>query len=95
MIAASTMVPVLVLNPRACNAAPTLANSDSPSLLSLSSRQNFNFVVASGTGSRSRIDAYEAAQADAVVQCVLTGQVRQIKPVLNEVDAQHALQTDR
>src|SRR5512133_1671960 len=93
MMVASTMVPVLTLKPRSCNSCPTLANRASPSLLSLSSLRNFNIVVASATGSRPS-NAHKVAQAGAVVQGFLTGQIRQVEPVLDEVDAQHAFQTN-
>jgi hypothetical protein len=47
-----------------------------------------------GHGLTAQIDAHEAAQAGTVVQRLLTSQVSQVEPVLDEVDAQHALQTD-
>jgi hypothetical protein len=40
------------------------------------------------------VDAHEAAQAGAVVQRFFAGLVGQVEPVLDEVDAQHALQPD-
>jgi len=43
----------------------------------------------------SQIDTNEAAQTGAVIQGFLTRQVSQVEPVLDEVDTQHALQTDR
>ena len=41
-----------------------------------------------------RRDADEAAHAGTVVQCLLTSQIGRIAPVLSEVHAQHAFQTD-
>jgi hypothetical protein len=43
----------------------------------------------------AQIDAHEVAQAGAVVQRFLHGVVGQVEPVLQQVDAQHALQPDR
>jgi hypothetical protein len=43
----------------------------------------------------TQIDAYEAAQAAAVVQRLFASEVGQIEPVLNEVNPQHPFQTNR
>jgi hypothetical protein len=50
-----------------------------------------------GVGHRlaPQVDAHEAAQAGAVVQRFLAGLVGQVEPMLDEVDAQHALQPNR
>ena len=47
-----------------------------------------------GHGLATQVDANEAAQAGTVVQGFLAGQVGEVEPVLDEMDAQHALQTD-
>ncbi len=46
-------------------------------------------------GFTAQVNPDKATQADAVVQRFFAGKVRRIEPVLNEVDAQHALQTNR
>ena len=43
----------------------------------------------------SQVDAGKAPQAGAVVERFLAGQIGQVEPVLQKVDAQHALQPDR
>ena len=60
------------------------------SSLSLSMGRNFSGVAALSTGLLPRTDAHKAAQARTVVQRLLAGQ---IEPLLDEVNAQHALQT--
>jgi hypothetical protein len=47
-----------------------------------------------GRGLVPKVDAHEAAQTGAVVQSFLAGLVGQVEPVLDEVNAQHALQPD-
>ena len=42
----------------------------------------------------TQVDAYEAAQAGAVIQRLFAGLVSQIEPVLHEQHAQHPLQSD-
>jgi hypothetical protein len=44
MMVASTMVPVLILKPRACNCLPTWANRASPNLL-LSKQRNLSYSI--------------------------------------------------
>ena len=46
-----------------------------------------------GHGLAAQINSDKAAQAGTVVQGFFAGQIRQVEPV-NEVDAQHALQTN-
>jgi hypothetical protein len=41
-----------------------------------------------------QVNANEAAQTGAVVQRLLTGQVSEVEPKLNELDTLHALKTD-
>jgi len=43
----------------------------------------------------AQVDPHEAAQARAVVQRLLAGEVRQVGPVLDEVNPRHALSPDR
>ena len=49
-----------------------------------------------GVGYRlaAQIDAHETVQAGPVVQRLLAGQIGQVEPVLDEVNAQHALQAN-
>ena len=47
-----------------------------------------------GHGLTTQVNAYEAAQAGTVVQGLLTCQVGEVEPVLDEVNTQHALQTN-
>jgi hypothetical protein len=47
-----------------------------------------------GHAARAQVNAHEAAQAGTVIQGLLARQIGQVEPVLDEVDAQHALQSN-
>jgi len=64
------------------------------SSLSLRMIQNFSSAVALSTGSQPRTDAHKVAQARTVVQSLLAGHIRQVEPLLDAVNAQHALPTN-
>lgn len=72
---------------------PDFGEKGSAQFVPLSRRQNLNKVVASDMGARPR-SIPTAAKAGAVVERLLACQVSQIEPMLNEVNAQHALPTN-
>ena len=59
-----------------------------------SNRRNFRSVVASGTPVGGQINAGKALEGLAVVEGVFEGFVGQAIPLLEEIDAQHPLQSD-
>ena len=95
MMVASTMVPALTLKPRGLQFLPDLGKQGLAQLVVIEKAAKLEQGGGVGHRLAPQIDAHEAAQAGAVVQGLLAGQIGQVEPVLDEVDAQHALQANR
>src|SRR6266536_3485535 len=95
MIVASTMVPVAIFKPCACKWALTAANSCRPRSWLSSKWRKRRIVVSSGAGSRPRSMPTNCRIASESYKRFLRRRVREVEPLLQEVDPQHPLQAHR
>ena len=95
MIVASTIVPVATFSPFAVRCRCTSSNSGRPRSCASSRWRTRHTVVSSGTGSRPRSMPTKTTHRQRIVQRLFDRRVRQIEPMLQEIDAQHPLDPDR
>src|SRR5437870_10642939 len=92
---ASTIVPVVIRTPCACRCRFTCPRICSPSWCASSKCRNLHTVVSSGTGSQPRSMPDALPHHHRVVQRLFHPRVRQVEPLLQKVNPQHALYSHR
>ena len=88
------MVPVLTLKPRAWSSGPTFGKQGLADLVVIEQFAKLGDARRVRDRLTPQVNTNEAAQTGAVMQGFLARQVCQIEPVVDEMDAQHALQAN-